>query len=256
MNHDPTRFLKLGLRTNPFCQRDHSTLAELLPPPSWVEDLIHDDWHCLVLVGPSGVGKTTTAHMLRAYAERQRLRVAYHRLNVARARWPVLDREVDWIMIDSIQSLAWWRRGQLRQRLAQGTRHVLVGQRDVTRGVCGLSRWRIRRVTPAPVCLEELEVFVARCVASVRAPVRRRPPVVEADALQAVLNVTGGYRWRVRGLLFAIFEALPPSCQRIDGAWVRAVARSEHGGKENNGSDQSGGAHDTDDDQCARVIGG
>lgn len=201
----PDVFLRRGFKTNPFCQLSPSELAEVMGVPAWLEEVVRGDWEVLVLVGPSGLGKTSAAHMVMRALAPSGEGVCYLRLPEHRPRLPRRPPAMHLVVLDSVQRLPPRQRRKVPRWLRHPARHLLVGQEDVVDGV-RLER-SVLRMTPPPTGVAELRRWYRHRVERVLLAGGEVPELGEAEALK-LLEDSGGNRMLIQEALYARFEAL------------------------------------------------
>lgn len=216
----PDRFLKLGLRSNPFCQRNHDELVQIFGPDDWLQPMLQTDWQVMALFGESGYGKTTAAHMLMALAQRRGLHVVYHRLLPGSVRWPRAPAR-DLTVIDSIQRMPLRKRRQYRRLVRPGHRLLLVGQEDIT----GRDAEVLRTRPPAPDA-NEVERHFRRYLELSQLQGSGRTWQLPVATAEALVEGTRQNRFRILRTLYRGFELIADGdapAQPLDPAWCSAA---------------------------------
>lgn len=203
----PDIFLRIGLKTNPFCQLDPTELAAFTDHPPWVHELAERDWDVLVLQGESGLGKTSAAYMLMRALEPRFGAARYVRTEEHRPRLPKTPCGARLLVLDSVQRLpSRWRRKLPRWfRRTGAERHILVGQEDALGAVELRHGAVVHRIVPPAPNLRELQAWYRRRIERVLQPGHPFPEL-DSGLAQRLLEEAGGNRMRLQEALYQHFE--------------------------------------------------
>jgi len=129
---------RLGYRRNPFgaLETEEWTAVSFLPIA--LEELLDQSPVHLQLLGPKGVGKSSTMHRLLAHERARGTAAAYEYIPEGQHRFTSDLRGLDCFLLDEAQRLNWrerrrWLQHAKRDSGADGLRFIIASHRDLRR---------------------------------------------------------------------------------------------------------------------------